>query len=199
MKDAALQDGPVQKSPFMMTEMKVAMLFAVLLMIPHPGRLASGHRQTLSRSRHCRLRHLLPLHDRGLVTGPVSISQNALVQLPRLRPGQLGDEVDAPRALEVGESVPAVGDQVLCEVGPGGCLVNELYYGLDLLAEVFVRYADDRHVHDCWMSGKDVLGLLRIDVDPAGDDNVTLPVGQIQVPVRVNVANVPDRAGRTVA
>ena len=49
------------------------------------------------------------------MTGPVGIAQNALVQLAGRRPGQLGDEVDGPRALEVGEPVPAVGDQVLRE------------------------------------------------------------------------------------
>src|SRR5258708_21312344 len=49
------------------------------------------------------------------------------------------------------------------------------------------------------MSGQDVLGFLWVDVDPAGDDHVTLPVGQIQVPVRVDVADIPYSAGRAVA
>src|ERR1700758_5446339 len=53
-----------------------------------------------------------PLHDRRLVAGPVRVAQEALVQLARFRPGQLGHEVDGPRALEVGEPVPAVVDQL---------------------------------------------------------------------------------------
>src|SRR5215831_2217921 len=102
------------------------------------------------------------------MTGPVGISQNSLVQLARLRSGELGHEVDGPRALEVGESVPAVGDQLLFEQGPGSSRVSGLYHRLDLLAEIVVRDADDRHVMDGRMSGQDVLGFLRIDVDPAG-------------------------------
>jgi hypothetical protein len=45
VKDPALQDSPVQKNPFMTAEMKMVALFTVLVIIPHLGRLAPGHRR----------------------------------------------------------------------------------------------------------------------------------------------------------
>jgi hypothetical protein len=42
VQDPAFKDLPVKENPFMMAEMKVAMLFAALLMITHAGRLASA-------------------------------------------------------------------------------------------------------------------------------------------------------------
>jgi hypothetical protein len=51
--------------------------------------------------------------NRGRMSRPVRVAQEALVQLARRVPGQFRHEVDAARALEVGDPVPAVVHQFL--------------------------------------------------------------------------------------
>src|SRR5262249_46394578 len=46
--------------------------------------------------------------------------------------------------------------------------------------------------------GQQVLCLLRVDVDPAGDDHVALAIGEVQVSVSIDVTDVADGAGGSV-
>ena len=64
---------------------------------------------------------------------------------------------------------------------------------LDLLAEVFVGNAEDRHVDHLVVGDQDVLGLLGIDVHPTGDDHVRLAIGEEEEPVGVEVADIAER------
>src|SRR3984885_12487939 len=138
------------------------------------------------------------LDDRRLVALPVLIPEQALVQLAGRRPGQLADEVNGPGAFEVGQPAPAVSDQLLLEIRPGSTGIHELHHRLDLFAQIVVGDADDGHVQHGWMAGQEVLGFLGIDVDPTGDDHVALAVGEVQVPLGVDMANIADGAGGPV-
>src|SRR5215207_2920801 len=83
--------------------------------------------------------------------------------------------------------------------GPPSTPRRELDYGLDLLAHVLVGDADDRDVEDLRVHGQTVLDLLRVDVRAAGDDHEGLAVGEVQVAVLVDVAEVPHgRPGRVL-
>ena len=50
---------------------------------------------------------------------PVAVAQQPLVELARREPRQLVLEVDRARALEVGQVLPAEGDELPLELGPG--------------------------------------------------------------------------------
>ena len=63
----------------------------------------------------------------------------------------------------------------------------------DRLAHVGVGHADDRDVQHGRVQREHVLDLLRVDVHPAGDDHERAPVGQEQVAVLVDVADVAER------
>uniref|UniRef100_A0A0N4ZL17 PE-PGRS family protein n=1 Tax=Parastrongyloides trichosuri TaxID=131310 RepID=A0A0N4ZL17_PARTI len=58
------------------------------------------------------------------------------------------------------------------------------------LAELVVRHADDGGVLDGFMLQQDGLDLLRIQVHPAGNDGEVATVGQVQIAVGVDVADV---------
>ena len=70
---------------------------------------------------------------------------------------------------------------------------HQLDDGLDLLALVLVGDADDGGVEHLVVGDQEVLGLLRVDVHAARDDHVRLAVGEEQVAVLVDVADVADR------
>lgn len=59
------------------------------------------------------------------------IPKQPLDHLAGRRPGQLGNEVNGARALEMGEPVPAEVDQLLREVRAGSRRFGELDNGLD--------------------------------------------------------------------
>ncbi len=82
--------------------------------------------------------------------------------------------------------------------GPAAGWVDRLDHGLDLLAEVLVGDADHRHVQDGGVGREQVLGLLRVDVDPARDDHVALAVGQVEPTLVVDVADVANGAGLAI-
>ena len=65
---------------------------------------------------------------------------------------------------------------------------------LDLFAHFGVRYADHRDVENLRVQGEGVLDLLRIDVDPTGDDHEALAIRQEQIAVLVEVSDVADGA-----
>ena len=70
---------------------------------------------------------------------------------------------------------------------------DELDDGLDLLAELVVRDPEHGGVGHRRMRDEHVLGLLRIDVDAARDDHVRLAVGEVEIALLVQVADVADR------
>ena len=70
--------------------------------------------------------------------------QEALVELAGGMAGQLVEEVDAARALHVGQVLAAVGDELALELGTGVGHVDRLHDRLHLFAEVLVRHADAR-------------------------------------------------------
>jgi hypothetical protein len=59
------------------------------------------------------------------------------------------------------------------------------------LAHLGVGDADHRDVERRWVSEEYVLDLLRIDLHAAGDDGVRHPVGEVEVAIDVQVADVP--------
>src|SRR4051812_12678017 len=65
----------------------------------------------------------------GLV-GPVAVFEEALVELAGGVAGEFGLEVDRTRALEPGEVLLAVGDQLPFQLGPGVGHVHRLHDGL---------------------------------------------------------------------
>src|SRR5450759_728689 len=83
--------------------------------------------------------------DPAVVTLPVRCAQLELLQLAGRRPGQRLPYLDRGRALEVGQPLPAVPDQVLL----GGLLaVPQHDQCLDGLAPFRVRHADDGDLGD---------------------------------------------------
>ena len=75
---------------------------------------------------------------------------------------------------------------------------SRLHDGVHPLAEVGVGDAEHRDVDHRRMRDQRVLGFLGIDVHPTGDDHERLAIGEEQVPVGVEVADVAD-GGRTGA
>ena len=106
---------------------------------------------------------------------------------------QLGFEVDRLRALDVREVLPAIGDQGLLELGAGVAHVARLHHRFDLLAELLVGHAQHCAVSHLRVVDQHVLGLLRVDVHPARDDHVGLAVGQVQVTLGVDIADITER------
>src|SRR5215216_283058 len=87
----------------------------------------------------------LALRDPGGVALPIALPQEALVQLAGGQPGQLVHEVDGAGTLEVGEVLPAEGDELTFELWSGARrgVGHRLHHGLDLLAQVVVGHTDD--------------------------------------------------------
>ena len=77
--------------------------------------------------------------------------------------------------------------------GPGTAPGGGLDEGGDRLPHLRVGHADDRDIVDRRVQREHVLGLLRVDVDPAGDDRERLAVGEEQEAVLVEVADVAER------
>ena len=93
----------------------------------------------------------------------------------------------------MGDVVPGVVDQLLLQLGGGGDTVGRLDYGLDELAHLRIGQSEDSDVGDLVVHDQAVLGLLGVDVHPSGDNHVRLAVGEVQVPVLVDVANIAKR------
>src|ERR1700724_2696536 len=64
--------------------------------------------------------------------------------------------------------------------------------GLHFLAEFLVRYAEYGHVTHLWMQREHVLGFLGIDVHASADDHEILAVSEIQVPLLIDVPDIPN-------
>ena len=87
------------------------------------------------------------------------------------------------------QPTPAVLDQLGCDLGIGRDL-SERDERLHAFAHLVIGDADDCYVGHEGMSDQDVLGFLGVDVDPAGDDHVRGPVGQVDVAVLIHPTDV---------
>src|SRR5262249_11309161 len=97
----------------------------------------------------------------------------ALEDLAGRRLGQLVDEPDVPGVLVGGELTLDVLAQLLR--GRGGARRRD-DGGADLLAQLRVRYADDRRLADARVLVEHFLDLPRVDVEAPADDHVLLAV-----------------------
>ena len=68
---------------------------------------------------------------------------------------------------------------------------GRLDHRLDRFAHLGVGHTEDRHVGDLGMGDEGVLDGLGIDVHPARDDHEGLAVGEVEIAVRIQVADVP--------
>src|SRR3984893_17736801 len=143
----------------------------------------------------------LPRAAIGAGTCPEPLSQRSLADLADRCPQLLGGELERLGALEPGQALTAVRGQAVSErlasgpraSGPrasGGPRVHGLHNGLHLLAHLRVGNAENRGIEDLWVQGEHILDLLRVDVHPARDDQVHGPVGEVQVAVPVEIADV---------
>jgi len=115
--------------------------------------------------------------DPGLVTLPVALAQQPLVQLAVRVPGQLVDEIDGARALVRRQFRSAVCDQFrleVLEVATAHSRITKLHDRFDRFTHLGIGDAEYRHVGYRGMPGEDVFRLLRVDVHTAGDDHVGL-------------------------
>ena len=85
---------------------------------------------------------------------------------------------------------PAEGDQFCSQLGTGICEIERLHNSLDLLAHFLVGNAEDCGISTAGCVDENVLRLLRIDVHAARDDHVGLAVGQIEISLGVEIADV---------
>ena len=107
----------------------------------------------------------------------------------------LGSSVGEPqlaRALEPGQVLPAVGQERLGQRRATLDAGGRDHDGHRPLAEVGVGHADDGGVGHGRMVEEDVLRLPGIDVDAPADDQVAVPVGEEEVAVVVEPADVAD-------
>src|ERR1700720_427212 len=110
---------------------------------------------------------------------PLPVAQHELLDLAGGGLRQLS-ELDGGRRLEVGDVLLAELD----DVPLGGALVRlQRDERLGPLAPFLVRDRDHRALHDARMPGHALLDLDRRDVLAARDDDVLLPVAQLDVAV----------------
>src|SRR5690242_1168736 len=83
-----------------------------------------------------------------LAFAPITIADQPLVELARRMARQLAIEIDASGTFDRRKVLTAIGDQLFGHFRVGVGPVHGLDDGLHLLAEIFVRHADDRHVGD---------------------------------------------------
>src|SRR5262249_13954919 len=114
-------------------------------------------------------------------TFPFAIAQHELLDLAGRGLGQL-TELDGRRRLEVGDVLLAELD----DLGLGGLPAGlEGHEGLGPLAPFFIRDGHYRALHHARVPGHALLDLDGRDVLAARDDDVLLPVAQLDVAVRV--------------
>ena len=61
------------------------------------------------------------------------------------------------------------------------------------LTQISIGDSDHGYISDRGMHEQGLFYLPRADVDPAGNDEVSSPAGQVEVTVVVKVAQIPDR------
>src|SRR5215831_639066 len=132
--------------------------------------------------------------DPGVPPRPVPLSQERFAQLATWQPRQFVGEIHAAGALEGRDPLPAVGDQLASELRCGGDPGGNLDDRLHLFAEFLMRHANDGHVEYRGMHDENIFDLLRVDVHATGDDRVGDPVGEEEIALLVEVADVPEGA-----
>src|SRR2546425_922604 len=118
--------------------------------------------------------------------GPLPIAQDELLDLPGGRLRQLA-ELDGGGTLEMGDLPPAELDDLLLS---GLHARLERDEGLRPLAPLLVRDGDHRALEDGGVPGDRLLDLDGRDVLAARDDDVLLPVAQLDVAVGMPDADV---------
>src|SRR6185436_841029 len=113
--------------------------------------------------------------------GPLPVAQDELLHLAGRGLGQVA-ELDGRRALEVGDVLAAERDDLLLGGLPSGL---ERHEGLRPLAPLGVGDGDHRALHHRRMPRHRLLDLDRRDVLAARDDDVLLPVAELDVAVRM--------------
>src|SRR5437868_5320556 len=117
---------------------------------------------------------------------PLLLAQDELLDLSGGGLWQ-GPELDLPGCLEMGETGLAMLDDLLGRrLFPG----REGHEGLRHLAPLLVGNRDHRRLEDRGMADHRLLHLDGADVLPAGDDDVLLPVAQLDCPVRMAHAEI---------
>ncbi|KAH2818438.1 hypothetical protein KXV85_003715, partial [Aspergillus fumigatus] len=111
---------------------------------------------------------------------PILVAQMPLHQLAGRRARQLGFEVDALRAFDRRQMLPAEHHQLVRQLLAGPGHVVRLHHRLHLLAHLLVRHAEHGDVGHRGMPDQHVLGLLRVDVHAAGDDHEGGAVGEVE-------------------
>src|SRR6187402_2308962 len=79
------------------------------------------------------------LRDQGRVARPVLLAEESLVELAVVAAGEFLHEVDRSRALEPGQTRPAVLGELGLELGAGCARLDELDDGLHGLTHLVVR------------------------------------------------------------
>ena len=84
-------------------------------------------------------------------------------------------------------------DQLVGQRGSRFAAVRRHHHRLDFLAHLFVGNADHRDVVNLRVCHEMALGFLRVDVHAARDDHVRLAIGEVEIALGVEVADVADR------
>src|SRR4051794_25115570 len=104
---------------------------------------------------------------------------------------QLSDKVDCSWRFQRAEFVSAKFNQ-LCfiRVRVMRMLANRLDDSFHFFAKLIVWHTKHGDIGNLWVSEKNVLNLLRVDIDPAGNDHEILAVGQVKVAVGIDMSDI---------
>src|SRR6476661_808756 len=126
--------------------------------------------------------------DSALLTNPKALAQDPLQDLAATALRQFGfRELDVSRDLVVGEVSPAVSNQIIGAESSSGLAHHACRHEL---APLRVGYSEDCCFQNRRMLVNDGFDLAGIDILSAGDDHVFHAVEDIEIAVRVAVANV---------
>ena len=111
-------------------------------------------------------------------------------QLAIVDPRKRRVQIDRAQVLVRQEICTTVGSQFIDKCR--GCIVRieEPDDRFRLLAEIGVEHANHRSIGDAGVGDQLVLDFLRVDAHSAGDDRVALAIGQGQVTVLVEIADI---------
>ena len=127
---------------------------------------------------------------------PIELSTELVLrQLARSEPWERVDERVALGTLESRELFSTVFVELEYESVPATLWVGSFHDRQHRFAHVVVRYADDSDIGNGRVADQTVLDLLWVDVDSAGDDHEGLAVGEKEVAVLIDVADVADGTG----